>query len=90
MKKIKSRKRHKAEILIGYLLKGHIIIKNNIRYVLDKDNNLCEERIRTKEIVLLKINFGGFNLRNFIDWANSFTDAEIFLICANKVLNDIK
>lgn len=93
MKEMKKNKRHNAEILISYLLDGHTIKKDGIKYVLSDDFCLCEEGIsentlsKEKKIVLLKINFGEFSLKSFINWANSFTDEEIlkFEMVLNKI-----
>ncbi len=92
MNKIK----HSAIILLGILLRGYPVIKDNITYLLSEDNYLCQEATKEcgktdkKEKVLLKIGFGGSGLKDFIDWANSFTVEELAINGANAVLNDLK
>jgi len=88
-------RKHKAAILLKILLKGHYIIKDNVKYLLSEDYSLCQEAVsentstKAKVKVLLKVNLG-IELKDFINWANSFTDDEIFTTSANSVLNDIR
>lgn len=95
MGKIKMKRKSPA-ILLETLLKGYPLIKNNITYYLSEDYYLCQEAIKEdsktgkKEKVLLKISLGGYKLKQFIDWANTFTIADLAINGANAVLNDLK
>ena len=85
-------KPNKPIILLNALLQGQIIETGNCKYKL-VDNGFCQQfnRINTitgKEYkVWLPIQS---RLKNFIIWANTFTDEEVFIISSNVVLNDIK
>lgn len=68
--------------------------KDDHDYRLSKDNYLCEvmdkyENNKFIEKILVKVNFGDFGLNNFIKWANTFSDEEMFLMGCSKVLTNI-
>jgi len=95
MDKTKIKRKKSAIILLNMLLKGYPVIKDNITYILSDDYYLCQEAIGrdgrgNERKVLLKIGLGSHSLKNFIDWANSFTIDELAINGANAVLNDLK
>lgn len=96
MKKINIKRKEPAIILLNILLKGYSIQKDNITYLLSKDNYLCQEATKEdtktgkKEKVLLKIGLGHYDLKGFIDWANTFTIEELAINGSNAVLNDLR
>ncbi len=95
MGKTKIKRRKSAIILLNMLLKGYPVVKDNKTYILSEDYYLCQiamgrdNRGKRKE-VLLKIGMGSFGLKEFIDWANSFTMAELAINATTTVLNDLK
>lgn len=96
MKKINIKRKEPAIILLNILLEGYPIRKNDITYCLSEDNYLCQEateentKTENKKKVLLKIGLGHYDLKGFIDWANTFTIEELAINGANAVLNDLR
>ncbi len=85
---------NKPAKILEYLMMGIKIKKDDHEYRLSKDNYLCEvmdkyEGDKFIEKVLVKVNFGGFELHHFIKWANTFTDDEVFLMGCSQVLTNI-
>ena len=89
------KKNNKAVVLLKILLKGYPVIKDTKKYLLSDDYYLCQEAIsentitKEKKKILLKVQLG-IGLKEFIDWASSFTDNEIYTNAGNATLNDIK
>ena len=86
--------RPKASRILEYLLEGKPIKKDDHIYYLSDDNYLCEEMDKhegDKYIgkTLVKVNFGGFGLNDFIKWGETFSDADVFIMGCEKVLTDI-
>lgn len=80
-------KKHNAVVLLSLLLNGGSVVKDGIKYVLTRSNWIRQEATSEEiEAGYLRVGFDG-ELKNFIDWANTFTDDEIALNIANSVLN---
>ena len=96
MGKTKVKRKKPSVILLEILLKGYPVTREGITYWLSEDNYLCQEATKqdTKSgqegKVLLKIGFGGYELKHFIDWANTFTIEDLAINGANVVLNDLR
>ena len=86
------KRKSKPEILLNILLSGYCIVKDDIKYCLSEDGYLCQVAIAdlSNEEYLLKVNFGEFELKQFIDWAEAFTDEEVSYNLANKTINELK
>jgi hypothetical protein len=80
-------KTEKSVIVLKSLLNGVPVRKGTSTYILSEDFKLCLEAEDTKgNTKLLVVNLG-IELSDFILWANSFTDEEMFLVVANYSLN---
>jgi hypothetical protein len=82
-------------VLLKVLLSGVPIVKNGDRFWLDESNYFCIEAKKVDIIsgqtssTLLRVNFGDYSLKQFIDWANSFTDDEVFTAVSNRLLAEV-
>lgn len=77
-------------IVIKALFRGHSIKFRDYIFRLDADFNLCAviHSSSTGE-VLVKVNFGDYNLRNYVAWVHELSDSDIDLIVANLALNEV-
>ncbi len=95
---VKLTRKHKAVILLTGLLNGCIFEHDGNTYAMDEGHHLCQKMQKgdykdgqfvPTEDVWVKISMGGFGLKEFIDWAEKFTDDEIFIITAQWTLTEI-
>ena len=84
-------KPNKPIILLKALLQGQIIEAENCKYKLVNDE-LCRQFTRVNTITNKEYKTWlpiAPKIKSFIDWTNSFTNEEAFLISANTALTDI-
>lgn len=82
--------REKSVIVLAGLLKGQRIKVNDSLYCLDNNNDFCLIGSKDKgSEILIKVNFGDFTLRHFIEMCNKIDFAEVFIMGCETVLTDI-
>ena len=80
---LKHPKREPQEIIYRALLAGVIIEKDGKTYAMAEDGGVATKFIREGEVMWLKCDL---TMEGFYKWCNTFTEDELFLISANKVL----
>lgn len=86
--------REKAVVILDALLSGSVVEKDDKKYVII-EGDLCQECTKitqgiADEKVFVAVGFGSMTLKEFIDWANSFSSDDVFIVSSNSALNKMK
>ena len=76
---------NKSPAILNVLLEGIPIEIQGKQYCLDSEYNFCEKR----GDLLLKVNFGDFSIKNYINFIETMSADEFYLAMATRVLNNL-